>query len=141
MALLLRCCGSSKPALRASEVDRSTIKQTELSAALVAKIEESFKKIDKDGSGEVEIDEAVKVFKRFSGAAAKKMLSDMDENNDGRISKDEWVLYFKRVVGTGDYTEQDVDDEIGEFIDEGMAFSFQVEGLKQTNNAEIAHVK
>lgn len=46
----------------------------------------------------------------------------MDENGDGRISLDEWVLYFKRVVGTGDYTEQDVEDEvltmfINEYID------------------------
>jgi len=111
--------------------------QAQLSANIIAVIEKSFKKIDVDGSGEVEIDEAVKVFKRFSGPAAKKLLCDMDENGDGRISLDEWVLYFKRVVGTGDYTEQDVEDEIAEFLDEGMAFSFQVDGLKKTD----AHLK
>lgn len=54
-------CGASKGG--AKPVNAAP-PQAQLSANIIAVIEKSFKKIDVDGSGEVEIDEAVKVFKR-----------------------------------------------------------------------------
>ncbi|CAD7934574.1 unnamed protein product [Amoebophrya sp. A25] len=104
-----------------------------LSERLREKLQASFRKIDIDNSGEVDIDEAVKVFKRFSGAAAKKMLKDMDENDDDKISKEEWQSYFVRVLQTGNYTEQDCIEELDEFLDDGAGFSFQVKAEAQTD--------
>lgn len=40
----------------------------------------------------------------------------MDDDHDGKIGFDEWHRYFQRVIKTGNYTEADVIEEVGDFF-------------------------
>ena len=48
-------------------------------------IRKAFGVFDTDGSGSIDFDEALKVFGKFKGMGAKKMLMDMDDNGDKKI--------------------------------------------------------
>lgn len=99
-----------------------------MSEELESKVLQAFRKLDVDSSGEVDLAEALKMFTRFSGLAAKKLVEDMDGNGDKVISLDEWHLYFCKVLCCGDYSEKDVLDEIDVFLEMGEAFCFQLPG-------------
>ncbi|CAD7944379.1 unnamed protein product [Amoebophrya sp. A120] len=106
----------------------------QLTVELANKIEKAFDKVDIDKSGEVEYDEALRMFSRFKGLAANKLLEDMDLDGDKIITRQEWFHYFKRVLcfqnhkGEFLYSEGDLHDELDLFL-EGetcVPFSFQV---------------
>jgi len=108
--------------------------KVKLPGSLIRKIDEAFALADKDGSGEVDLDEASNLFGRFQGLAAKKLLKDMDENNDNKISREEWHFYFKRVLASREYTVQDIQEELSAFMGNREMFTFQLQPLSKTNN-------
>ena len=69
-----------------------------LSAEVERAINEAFLKMDKDGSGEVDHEEALAMFTRFGKVAAKELLSQMDKNHDNKLQKSEFHDYFELVL-------------------------------------------
>ncbi|CAD7958387.1 unnamed protein product [Amoebophrya sp. A25] len=125
--MLFPCCGSE---YRGRDPNRVRI-----SAPLLEKIDAVFGTMDTDESGEVDFDEALQMFGRFTGVAAKKLLEDMDMNNDRMISREEWRFYFRRVLAGTGYTEQDVDEELDLFqMGEGMRFQLPTAQVAQQSN-------
>mmetsp|Transcript_41663 Transcript_41663/g.90770 ORF Transcript_41663/g.90770 Transcript_41663/m.90770 type:complete len:138 (-) Transcript_41663:108-521(-) len=104
----------------ASGGGRKDPRKVKLSAKLQGMIDKAFGKIDKDNSGEVDVEEATKMFTAGFGAIhTKKFFQEIDKDNSGTIDKEEFGFYFKRILATGQYREQDVIDELQEFLDGG----------------------
>lgn len=87
-----------------------------ISPALVAKVEELFKKIDFDANGTITKDEAQRFWgKNWAKVNAQAMFNEVDKDENDEIDHEEWLEFWRNVVASG-YPEDDVLEELTEII-------------------------
>lgn len=99
---------------------RSRGKAVQMSAALEAKVEAVYGKMDLDSNGRLTRAEAAKFFRRFPEISTKAMFDEVDEDGDGVITLDEFKRFWGQVL-KNDYKEEDVMAELDDLL-EGNAW-------------------
>ena len=78
----------------------------------MAKVRETFKLFDIDGSKSIDPEEAVKHWKtKFGKISAKEFFAQVDVNKDGNISEEEFIHFWKVVKGAN-HTEEEIFEEL-----------------------------
>ena len=73
---------------------------------------ETFKIFDKDGSKEIDPNEAIKHWEsNFGKLSAKEFFKSVDFDGDGNITQDEFLRYWRIVKGAGN-SEEDIQTEL-----------------------------
>jgi Ca2+-binding EF-hand superfamily protein len=87
-------------------------------------VREVFHKMDADGGGSIEVDEAQKFFSRsaFSKVSAKAMMDAMDKDSSQSLTIDEWTDYFDMLWASELYDEEEMEEEIQGML-EGQPFT------------------
>jgi hypothetical protein len=87
-------------------------------------VRDVFSKMDADGGGTIEVDEAQKFFSKsaFSKVSAKAMMDAMDKDSSQSLSIEEWMEYFEKLWASKLYDEDEMEEEIQGML-EGQPFT------------------
>ena len=86
--------------------------EEELSDACLEKVLDTFKIFDKDGSKNIDKNEAVNHWtNNYGKLSAKEFFNQVDFNGDGEISDEEFVKFWRIVKGAG-HTEEEILEEL-----------------------------
>ena len=91
----------------------------ELPAELDAKLKAFFDKMDADGNGHIDKDEAMKFWgKNFAKVNANAMFNELDVDKNGEVSKAEWLEFWQNVLAHK-YTAEEVEEEVDMMMEGG----------------------
>lgn len=90
----------------------SLLKAPKIPDELLAKVDEVFRVFDKDGSGEIDTEEALSHWKGgFGKISAREMFKTVDDNADGKILLSEW-RHFWTIVSKSGYSDETIAEEL-----------------------------
>mmetsp|Transcript_97667 Transcript_97667/g.209573 ORF Transcript_97667/g.209573 Transcript_97667/m.209573 type:complete len:415 (-) Transcript_97667:136-1380(-) len=129
----------------------SRLRRGRLSPDACALIEELFRSIDKDGSGEVTRSEAGRFFGQgFGKMSANAMFSEVDTDNSQAITVAEFRSFWEQVKSSG-YTNDEIIVEVEEMLEGGhwvdfddqrrslkTATSFSTKRMQQQSNSRAS---
>ena len=84
-----------------------------------------FNMIDIDGSGTIDREETMDVWKsNFAKVNTKELFNQVDKNDDGSIQIEEWIAFWTEVYSCG-YTEDELNFELENLINKGSWVKFK----------------
>jgi len=90
--------------------------EVELPDEVQESVSNFFQKMDQNGDGKIEREEAVAFWSsNFAKINAAAMFNEVDEDQDGSISEGEFRSFFANVFGSG-YTTVELIEEISEMM-------------------------
>mmetsp|Transcript_74027 Transcript_74027/g.123621 ORF Transcript_74027/g.123621 Transcript_74027/m.123621 type:complete len:165 (+) Transcript_74027:47-541(+) len=96
----------------------------QISQELAAKLQKFFEKLDKNGDGKVEKQEAISFWgKNFAKVNAQSMFNEVDADDNGCISWVEFLAFWQNVAGNG-YDLDDLEEEVDCIMEGGSWVDF-----------------